>query len=45
MNEAKHVEMQSWVEKVEKVQGLNNDFLMELKQDLDLIEKLENNFD
>ncbi len=44
MNEEKHVEMQSWTEKMEKVQNLNNDFLMELKQDGELIEKLEMNF-
>ncbi len=44
MNEGKHVEMQSWTEKMEKVQNLNNDFLMELKQDGELIEKLEMNF-
>lgn len=44
MNESKHVEMHNWLNKVEKLQSFNNDVFAELKQDQDIVNRLEKNF-
>jgi hypothetical protein len=45
VNEAKHVEMQRWLEKMETVQGVNTDLLLELKQDQEMVNRLGANFE
>ncbi len=45
VNEVKHVEMQRWLEKMETVQGVNTDLLLELKQDEEMVNRVGANFE
>ena len=45
MNEGKHVEMQRWLEKMESIQAINTDLLVEMRQDQEIFNKLQSNFE
>ena len=45
MNEGKHVEMQRWLEKMESIQAINTDLLVEMRQDQEIVSKLQSNFE